>query len=589
MSHLEIEPFARENRILPPPGNPYEFKDLRPEVPVSQAVWNFALSEERVDEAGNRSLGRVDEAGNLDLSGLVLEQAKQQDQGKGEAYSHFTYVVDQRVLTVQETVETKLEGRQWKTLKEGNATVFSNIGRPRTGLQQVDKKVSVVDLDVKDHHGRVVARIAFDGLEDFMAFLDSHEPQEDRDSRRADASKHGYHKPHHLMTEAGNKAVPLDPLNTASLGWEEERPKTPTELDPASRQNISISLLGGSNDTWKRIIKDREQLENVPGQSLVGLTINRVQFQEPMPGKRQKVTRKLQVTGDSLLYEGTPGGAPFVRVWEVTEYDEQDRPTDQKKRFYKDAELRELFDNKAKGAWLDLTDKKRQDLAHKTVDELVDSEEWEKVRDDTFYADPHWEIPKDTLIEARRATGRIRRQIEEAGGSPPEALLASFTSDLVTEYQQAAEMLALRPSSAGNENPGQTFMHHVIHDEATLLRLLDGSPAAQVQRRQHIDYAIGLGFLKKVMPKPHLRPGEQVPVEQDGYLEVKTKPKTVYMPSPAPLEELQDFVKSDTVHTVHKIANHMNEALETAPNSTPEPDQSDVIRLGRLLRNQLAQ
>jgi hypothetical protein len=556
-----ISHFAREERKMAPPENPYEYRDRDRDAAVSLEVLEFALVR-----------GRFDEAGNPDFSGLVLKQAPRRDKGQGEAYSHFTYVVNQRVLTVQEQEPIPGKERSKET-------------------REVDSKVSAIDLDVRDHEGNVVAKMPFDSLDDFMAFLDSHEPREDQQKRAKDAVKHGYRPPGYLVIEGGHRGVPRDPIDTSSFRWGEERSEAPAELSPADRQSFGIDLLGGENNVLDRIFKDREQLEGVPGESLVGLTFMQVRFEEPAPGDRRKVVHKLQVTGDSLMYGDDPRGREFSRVWEITEFDEQGRQVKGIKRFYRDRDLKELFDNKAKGAWKDLTDERHQNLAHQDVPELIASGEWENVRKTSYYADPHWEIPKATLRETRQAAGILGRlATEAAGGDASEALLEGLKTDLANEYLQAAHMLRLRPSVEGNENPGETFMLQKLMDEPALRALLDGSHEARQLRRAMIDEAIGLAFVKKAMPEPQvMADGGQVPVNKNGFVDLKVKAKSAYAPNPDAMLSIQDFVKSQIGNVLGKIAGQKNKALAEMIHINARPDQKDLIYLGRLLRRQLVQ
>ena len=545
------------------------------------------MSQQMRDFAVER--GRVDEAGNPDLSGFTVDHAPISDHHGEEPYPHYTYVVNQRVAITEERKQVKINERDWAPPKQAKAIMIGDFGRRKVDVQAVDKKVSVIDLDVKDHNGNIVARIPFASLSDFFAFVNSHEPKEDRDRRKKDGAKHGSPEPHYLVTKKGNKTVPRDPLDVSSFRWSEEREEPVGELSPDDRASFEIDLMGGSNNTLDRIFGSRQELENVPGQSLIGLSIMRTDFIEPVPDTFQRVVRKLQVTGDILVHGGNPRGGRFERLFEITEFDEQDRPVAGTRRLFTNEDLKALLDDKKKGAWKDLTDVKRHDLAHKEVDELMDSGEWDHVRNTSIYADAHWEVPKLTLQEARRAAGRLRRAAEQEGGTPMETVEA-LRGELASRYHFATEMLKIRPSIDEYHNPGQDFMIHLLNDEATLRSLLDGSTRAPMQQRQHLAFAVGLGFLKQLMPEPRIARGESVPtIEDDGELKVTTKGRRVFSPNMGSLEPVQDFVKAEVRAIIGKIGNAKNRALEEDDNAEALIDQDDVVRVGDLLLRELGE
>jgi hypothetical protein len=287
-----------------------------------------------------------------------------------------------------------------------------------------------------------------------------------------------------------------------------------------------------------------------------------------------------------------------VRFWEVTEFDDQDRPVKQHKRFYRDDELRVLLDKKA---YPSLKDDEVQDWVNKDIPELVNDREWDKVCSHTYFTNPHWEIPNQALRqglqESRRAAGRARRAAQATAEGDPDAqrqLLDHLVLDMDTEYKLAAEKLKILGTDDAPD-AGRIALHQRFRDEAGMWLLVNGSQQAVEGRRAIIDEAIGRAFINRLMRNPKIVSGGPEAVNAGGAFDVKAKALPGYSPDITVLNSLQDFVEPALHKLVGELTKIHNKALRDVKgddttnlnNIELAPSTEDAKTIGRWLRRQL--
>ena len=607
---------------LPSTGRP-EAYGPDPNAPLTQAV--AALARER---------GELDAAGRVDLSGLVVKQGD------------LTYMVNQRVLTNQVT-KTRVAGkrlgvagRRVRPLRPAEAPHFHRgILRRQREEYTVEEQTSVIDLNVVDANGNLVSVTSFDGSKidayergkkadfleewpdgtgEFLLFLASHGPKPEREFRENWASRSGFQLAEYLRPEGDNMTLPRGPVQ--AIGWGPKPDRPPAELPPNRRQTIGLPSMDGVDNVLERVIEYREHL-NLPDDSLVGLTF--------MEG-----THKLQITGDRLLLAFEGQGRRWVRIWQITEYDEHGRPIKQQK--VRDAAMSGLLNKRQKmqpdkSLYTDF----HWEISNKTFGQALHAEQRERA----VTAGPH----KLTIDEACEVLSHpdlyddetVRQKAAELKADPRQyrvalslrgtvakygtARVSRVAEGMQEAYAQALGRLGLPAPAEENASLSWTlravaeeryWMHHP--DLAEEKRRTDDfgikvgdpmlvGPEGLRKRREIVDYQVGLTFIESILkPGRGRRPVEDV--DRGGFVETKEKAELVFHANQELVDRLESFVKPKIGAAIGKFSNQLLHDLHDSfkPTSDEVPasisdidpkilsklDRAEVVELGRLLRRQ---
>jgi len=619
--------FEQKQRLLPTPKNPLE--EIGSESnPVLQAVLTVAKDRDHFDAAGN-----------LDLSNLRLRQGG------------LTYVVNQRTESNPTIERTPVGGRPWRPSKIAPTSDFSQIGTKQTMPRLVDNPKSVVDLDVYDSSNNLIAKRSFDGsgiydterrdrkefvekwpdgLGEFLLFLGSHAPDDVRNHREETAVRLGHHLPPYLEDWPDNSHLPRGPI--IAIGWGKTN-KAPAEINQADRKDIDIPLKA-NEDILDQIFRNREHL-SIPGNSLLGLTL--------MVGGR-----KLQITQDELLnspnpYAPDPPDSKITRIWEITEYeyDANGQPSEQVRRVYRNDSLRDLLN---KGGFryshweipkevLRNTARMNAKAAiigklalrpHIRLDEPPSSwgtkakfefarlpgmgfrkisidESFEFLCSPDIYTDEQvrtkaGQLKLDKRPEDISAAKSLRRLVQRFG----TIKIRKAAEQLRGDYVKAARMLGL---AVPREKTSLSWALRYIAKRNYMARWDWGEARSRGQRREIVDYEIGLSFLDEAL-KPALDADKDNYVNEKGFVESVLKAKLGLQENKKLTRNLQEFVEPEVKQILDKLSPQLLATLEKSfdpkTNKVPEHisddkdalkavDRATLVHLGRLLRRQLLQ
>lgn len=531
--------FAEAKRLLPPMADPLE--TLSPgNTPISPEV--RALAQQR---------GQLDAAGNLDLSGLRL----QQDDVEQGVFG-YTYVVNQhvevaghtyraggqRVETIPEQEIVPGEERQWKLRHEGGISILHELGRrmPVARRPANPRRISVIELDVYDPFDRLISKTFYQGLDQFMALLDSR-VEKGRRKKEADEAKRGFYVPAYMRTHANNAPLPYGPIKVT--GWGKAAPKPPAERPAEETVTVPFPLNKWDGDILGQAFREKEKMA-LPDDSLVGLTITKI---EDTPVSKDDLDwlssdnkirrRNIQVTDDFLVYPPMPGGPEMIRAFVVREY-EDGRQLERIRRVYGVEDLEKLLDAPVTN---------RGEL-----DALLASGDFAGLRKKRgAIVDAHWEIPIDAY---RKADGTLTSQ---AGISTSKRQQADR---LNKEYAYAANMLGL--SSAPTGRAGSNRMLAEINRHG-------------YEHHELVDYRIGLSFIRRAIRQRV----EQRPVTANGRDVIGVKKQVTLTLDKKMLARIQNFVKPEVEEIVDRVID--------GEQRSEEPRRSDLAYLGRLLRRQI--
>lgn len=593
--------FAESRRLIAPPGNAHE--TLLEQQKISKEV--ISLARQR-----GETMSTSEDPALPDLTGLVLQQGE------------LTYLVNQRPVLVEKPELRTAKGRHWKFRKEGTSIILDEFGRHVDEAHTATHRIAVVDLDVRDKHGNLVSKTSYGSQQEFLDFLDSHTAVDKRKKIEKEAYRHGWYLPDNLRTRAGNVTLPLGEIKPLGFG---EIPTPVAELDPADRTTISLPISGKESDLFDEAFRQREQLY-LPGESWFGLTLI------------TKKGNKLQVTQDELLFLPDPPDNKAIRTWQINEYDPSGNQVEQKKRVFRDNELREFLKANEKTI-TDLhwevskkTIKEARKLAqlgrvalgatgpevgnrHLSLEDAFEVLSSPDLHDDAKVKEKAKKLKKNVL--AIKVAKSLQDLIAEHGTTAVNELAEKMKSD----YLKVATQLGLELKEEQAESISWALWdlaeqrYYALHpDEAGAERQTDkygikvgdpmGSPReSKRKQREIVDIEVGLAFLDNVI-KPALAGEKKNVVDADGFVEQKDLAKLTFQVDQDHVYLLREFVKTDVTNLIERIAKDLIDKQETFfdPKTDEIPENigdnekalnllkpGQLARLGRLLRREFQQ